>query len=145
MVSMVLLSQTMIECLVWNSKKLELKRPKASFFGTECNWRECTACPKLVKDITEITLPRQAIAGQFHWDDYLHVSHLYHYTEPVHAMMKQDALFYWDLMKMTAVSISRSSRRTRVATLQLTPNSLRFPCVFPVLLPFSLYFFADKK
>ena len=43
------------------------------------------------------------------------------------------------------VVVNVIQQEPRVATLQLISNSLHFPCVFPVLLPFSLCFFVNKK
>ena len=53
-----LLNVAQIEGLVLNSKKLELKRPRVSFFGAEYSADGTHPCPKKIQGITEITLPQ---------------------------------------------------------------------------------------
>ena len=68
-----LLNVAQIEGLVLNSKKLELKRPRVSFFGAEYSADGMHPCPKKIQGITEMTLPhRQTAAGQFHWNGHIH-------------------------------------------------------------------------
>ena len=52
-----LLNVAQIEGLVLNSKKLELKRPRVSFFGTEYSTDGMHPCPKKIQGITEMTPP----------------------------------------------------------------------------------------
>ena len=53
-----LLNVAQIEGLVLNSKKLELKRPRVSFFGAEYSADGMHPCPKKIQGITEMTPPR---------------------------------------------------------------------------------------
>ena len=46
-----------LEGLVLNSKKLELKRPRVSFFGAEYSTDGMHPCPKKIQGITKITPP----------------------------------------------------------------------------------------
>ena len=52
-----LLNVAQIEGLVLNSKKLELKRPRVSFFGAEYSADGMHPCPKKIQGITEMTPP----------------------------------------------------------------------------------------
>ena len=52
-----LLNVAQIEGLVLNSEKLDLKRPRVSFFGAEYSADGMHPCPKKIQGITEITLP----------------------------------------------------------------------------------------
>ena len=52
-----LLNVAQIEGLVLNSKKLELKRPRVSFFGAEYSANGMHPCPKKIQGITEMTPP----------------------------------------------------------------------------------------
>ena len=52
-----LLNVAQIEGLVLNSKKLELKRPRVSFFGVEYSTDGMHPCPKKIQGITEMTPP----------------------------------------------------------------------------------------
>ena len=45
------------EGLVLNSKKLELKKAKVSFFGAEYSVDGMHPCPKKIQGITEMTPP----------------------------------------------------------------------------------------
>ena len=52
-----LLNIAQIEGLVLNSKKLELKCPRVSFFGAEYSADGMHPCPKKIQGITEMTPP----------------------------------------------------------------------------------------
>ena len=52
-----LLNVAQIEGLVLNSKKLELKHPRVSFFGAEYSTDGMHPCPKKIQGITEMTPP----------------------------------------------------------------------------------------
>ena len=52
-----LLNVAQIEGLVLNSKKLELKRPRVSFFGAEYSADGMHPCPKKIQGTTEMTPP----------------------------------------------------------------------------------------
>ena len=97
-----LLNVAQIEGLVLNSKKLELKHPRVSFFGVEYSADGMHPCLKKIQGITEITPPtdKQQLASFIgmvtHMGNF--VPDLSHHTEPLHAMLKQDAVFTWDEM-----------------------------------------------
>ena len=97
-----LMNVAQLEGLVLNSKKLELKRPKVSFFGAEYNLDGMHPCPKKIQGITEMTLPidKQQLTSFIGMVTYMgnFVPHLSHHTEPLRTMLKQDALFHWDEM-----------------------------------------------
>ena len=50
-----LLNVAQVEGLVLNSKKLELKCPRVSFFGAEYSVEGMHPCPKKIQGITEMT------------------------------------------------------------------------------------------
>ena len=97
-----LLNVAQIEGLVLNSKKLELKCPRVSFFGAEYSADGMHPCLKKIQGITEMTpsTDKQQLASFIgmvtHMGNF--VSHLSHHTEPLRAMLKQDAVFAWDEM-----------------------------------------------
>ena len=97
-----LLNVTQIEGLVLNSKKLELKHPRVSFFGAEYSADGMHPCPKKIQGITEMTPPtdKQQLASFIGMVTYMgnFVPHLSHHTEPLWAMLKQEAVFAWDEM-----------------------------------------------
>ena len=101
-----LLNVAQIEGLVLNSKKLELKRPRVSFFGAEYSVEGMHPCPKKIQGITEMTPPtdKQQLASFIGMVTYMgnFVPHLSHHTEPLHAMLKQEAIFAWDEMANTS-------------------------------------------
>ena len=68
-----LLNVAQVEGLVLNSKKLELKYPRLSFFSAEYSVDGMHPCLKKIQGITEMTPPhRQATAGQFHRNGDIH-------------------------------------------------------------------------
>ena len=68
-----LLNVAQIEGLVLNSKKLELKRPRVSFFGAEYSADGMHPCPKKIQGITEMTPPPPRINNN--WPASLEWSH----------------------------------------------------------------------
>ena len=82
-----LLNVAQLEGLVLNSKKLELKRPKVSFFGAEYSVDGMHPCPKKIQSITEMTPPidKQQLASFIGMVTYMgnFVPHLSHHTEPL--------------------------------------------------------------
>ena len=97
-----LLNVAQIEGLVLNSKKLELKHPRVSFFGAEYSADGMHPCPKKIQGITEMTPPtdKQQLTSFIGMVTYMgnFVPHLSHHTEPLWAMLKQEAVFAWDEM-----------------------------------------------
>ena len=101
-----LLNVAQIEGLVLNSKKLELKRPRVSFFGAEYSTDGMHPCPKKIQGITEMTPPtdKQQLTSFIGMVTYMgnFMPHLSHHTEPLCAMLKQEAVFAWDEMANTS-------------------------------------------
>ena len=97
-----LLNVVQVEGLVLNSKKLELKCPRVSFFGAEYSADGMHPCPKKIQGITEMTPPidKQQLASFIGMVTYMgnFVPHLSHHTETLQAMLKQDVVFAWDEM-----------------------------------------------
>ena len=95
-----LLNVAQIEGLVLNSKKLELKRTKVSFFGAEYSADGMHLCPKKIQGITKMTPPidKQQLASFLGMVTYMgnFIPHLSHHTEPLRTMLKQDIQFIWD-------------------------------------------------
>ena len=95
-----LLNVAQVEGLALNSKKLELKHPRVSFFGVEYSADSMHPCLKKIQGITEMTPPidKQQLASFIGMVTYMEnfVSRLSHHTEPLRAMLKQDAAFAWD-------------------------------------------------
>ena len=95
-----LLNVAQIKGLVLNSKKLELKHPRVSFFGAKYSADGMHPCPKKIQGITEMTPPtdKQQLASFIGMVTYMgnFVPHLSHHTEPLRAMLKQEAVFAWD-------------------------------------------------
>ena len=117
-----LLNVAQIEGLVLNSKKLELKRPRVSFFGAEYSADGMHPCPKKIQGITEMTPPtdKQQLASFIGMVTYMgnFVPHLSHHTEPLRAMLKQEAVFAWDEMKWQIPA----SRRSRISLPRVPPS-----------------------
>ena len=67
-----LLNVAQIEGLVLNSKKLELKRPRVSFFGAEYSADGMHPCPKKIQGIRDDPSHGQTAAGQFHRNGHIH-------------------------------------------------------------------------
>ena len=92
------LNVAQLEGLVLNSKKLELKRPRVSFFAAEYSADGMHSCPKKIQGITEMTPPidKQQLASFIGMVTYMgnFVPHLSHHTEPLRAMLKQDVVFH---------------------------------------------------
>ena len=97
-----LLNVAQIEGLVLNSKKLELKRPRVSFFDAEYSADGMHPCQKKIQGITEMTPPtdKQQLASFIGMVTYMgnFMSHLSHHIEPLRAMLKQKVIFAWDEM-----------------------------------------------
>ena len=98
-----LLNVAQVEGLVLNSRKLELKCPRISFFGAVYSANGMHPCPKKKQGITEMNPPpvdKQQLASFKGMVTYMgnSVPHLSHHTEPLQAMLKQEAVFAWDEM-----------------------------------------------
>ena len=75
-----LLNVAQIEGLVLNSKKLELKHPRVSFFGAEYSADGMHPCPKKIQGITEMTPPQTnnnwpaSLEWSHTWETSYHIS-----------------------------------------------------------------------
>ena len=88
------------EGLVLNSKKLELRRERVTFFGAEYSARGMHPDPKKVQGITEMTAPKhkqqlQSFLGMVNYMGTF-IPHLPHHTEVLRAMLKKDSIFHWE-------------------------------------------------
>ena len=88
------------EGLVLNSKKLELRRERVTFFGAEYSTQGMHPDPKKVQGITEMTAPMdkqqlQSFLGVVNYMGTFNPS-LSHHTELLRAMLKKDNVFHWE-------------------------------------------------
>ena len=88
------------EGLVLNSKKLELRRERVTFFGAEYSALGMHSDPKKVQGITEMTVPtdKQQLQSFLGMVNYMgtFIPNLSHHTEPLRAMLKKDNVFHWE-------------------------------------------------
>ena len=88
------------EGLVLNSKKLELRRERVTFFGAEYSAEGMHPDPKKVQGITEVTAPtdKQQLQSFLGMVNYMgtFIPNLSHHTEPLRAMLKKDNVFHWE-------------------------------------------------
>ena len=88
------------EGLVLNSKKLELRRERVTFFGAEYSTQGMYPDPKKVQGITEMTVPMdkqqlQSFLGVVNFMGTF-IPNLSHHTELLQAMLKKDNVFHWE-------------------------------------------------
>ena len=87
------------EGLILNSKKLELRRERVTFFGAEYSTLGMHPDPKKVQGITEMTAPtdKQQLQSFLGMVNYMgtFIPNLSHHTEPLRAMLKKDNVFHW--------------------------------------------------
>ena len=86
--------------MVLNSKKLELRRERVTFFGAEYSAQGMHPDPKKVQGITEMTVPKdkqqlQSFLGMVNYMGTF-IPNLSHHTEPLQAMLKKDNTFHWE-------------------------------------------------
>ena len=88
------------EGLVLNSKKLELRRERVTFFGAEYSALGMHPDPKKVQGITEMTAPtdKQQLQSFLGMVNYMgtFIPNLSHHMEPLRAMLKKDNVFHWE-------------------------------------------------
>ena len=88
------------EGLVLNSKKLELRRERVTFFGAEYSTLGMHPDPKKVQGITEMTVPtdKQQLQSFLGMVNYMgtFIPNLSHHTELLRAMLKKDNMFHWE-------------------------------------------------
>ena len=88
------------EGFVLNSKKLELRRERVTFFRAESSAQGMHPDPKKVQGITEMTVPKdkqqlQSFLGMVNYMGTF-IPNLSHHTEPLRAMLKKDNMFHWE-------------------------------------------------
>ena len=88
------------EGLILNSKKLELRRERVTFFGAEYSSQGMHPDPKKIQGITEMTVPTdkqqlQSFPGMVNYMGTF-IPKLSHHTEPLRAMPKKDNVFHWE-------------------------------------------------
>ena len=88
------------EGLVLNSKKLELRRERVTFFGAEYSTQGMHPDPKKVQGITEMIVPtdKQQLQSFLGMVNYMgtFIPNLSHHTDPLWAMLKKDNIFHWE-------------------------------------------------
>ena len=88
------------EGLVLDSKKLELRRERVTFFGAEYSAQGMHPDPKKVQGITEMTVltDKQQLQSFLGMVNYMgtFIPNLSHHTEPLRAMLKKDNVFHWE-------------------------------------------------
>ena len=95
-----LLNMCQKEGLVLNSKKLELRKERVTFFGAEYSAQGMHPDPKKVQGITEMTAPtdKQQLQSFLGMVNYMgtFIPNLSYHNEPLRAMLKKDNEFHWD-------------------------------------------------
>ena len=88
------------EGFVLNSKKLELRRERVTFFRAAYSAQGMHPDPKKVQGITEMTAPtdKQQLQSFLGMVNYMgtFIPNLSHHTEPLRAMLKKDNMFHWE-------------------------------------------------
>ena len=86
------------EGLILNSKKLELRRERVTFFGAEYSSQGMHPDTKKIQGITEMTAPmdKQQLQSFLGMVNYMgtFIPKLSHHMEPLRAMLKKDNLIY---------------------------------------------------
>ena len=112
------------EGLVLNSKKLELRRERVTFFGAEYSKDGMHPDPKKIQGIVEMTAPQdkqqlQSFLGMVNYMGTF-IPNLSHHTEPLRSMLKQDNVFAWDEVK------TRSFQQIKSLILKANETPLRY-------------------
>ena len=112
------------EGLVLNSKKLELRRERVTFFGAEYSKDGMHPDPKKIQGIVDMTAPQdkqqlQSFLGMVNYMGTF-IPNLSHHTEPLRSMLKQDNVFAWDEVK------TRSFQQIKSLILKANETPLRY-------------------
>ena len=88
------------EGLILNSKKLELRRERVTFFEAEYSTQGMHPDPKKVQGITEMTVPSdkqqlQSFLGMLNYMGTF-ILNLSHHMKLLRAMLKKDNVFHWE-------------------------------------------------
>ena len=112
--------------MVLNSKKLELRRERVTFFGAEYSAQGMHPDPKKVQGITEMTAPtdKQQLQSFLGMVNYMgtFIPNLSHHTEPLQAMLKKDNVFHWDDQQ------TRSFQQVKTLIAKANTTPLRYYC-----------------
>ena len=112
------------EGLVLNSKKLELRRERVTFFGAEYSAQGMHPDPKKVQGITEMTAPtdKQQLQSFLGMVNYMgtFIPNLSHHTELLQAMLKKDNMFHWEEQQ------TRSFQQVKTLIAKANTTSLRY-------------------
>ena len=88
------------EGLVLNGKKLELRKEQVTFFGALFSKEGMRPDPKKLQGIEDLTPPadKQQLQSFLGMVTYMgeFIPRLSHHTQPLRALLKRDAVFYWD-------------------------------------------------
>ena len=112
------------EGLVLNSKKLELRRERVTFFGAEYSTQGMHPDPKKVQGITEMTAPKdkqqlQSFLGMVNYMGTF-IPNLSHHTEPLRAMLKKDNEFHREVQQ------TRSFQQVKTLIAKANTTPLRY-------------------
>ena len=112
------------EGLVLNSKKLELRRERVTFFGAEYSTQGIHPDPKKVQGITEMTVPKdkqqlQSFLGMVNYMGTF-IPNLSHHTELLRAMLKKDNVFHWEAQQ------TRSFQQVKTLIAKANTTPLRY-------------------
>ena len=109
------------EGLILNSKKLELRRERVTFFLAEYSAQGMHPDPKKVQWITKMTAPmdKQQLQSFLGMVNYMgtFIPNLSHHTELLWAMLKKDNVFHWDDQQ----TLSFQQVKTLIAKANTTP------------------------
>ena len=112
------------EGLVLNSKKLELRRERVTFFGVEYSAQGMHPDPKKVQGITEMTAPtdKQQLQSFLGMVNYMgtFIPNLSHHTELLRAMLKKDNVFHWEEQQ------TRSFQQVKTLIVKANTTPLRY-------------------
>ena len=112
------------EGLVLNSKKLELRRERVTFFGAEYSAQGMHPDPKKVQGITEMTAPtdKQQLQSFLGMVNYMgtFIPNLSHHTEPLRVMLKKDNVFHWEEQQ------TRSFQQVKTLIVKANTTPLRY-------------------
>ena len=112
------------EGLVLNSKKLELRRERVTFFGAEYSTQGMHPDPKKVQGITAMTGPmdKQQLQSFLGMVNYMgtFIPNLSHHTEPLQAMLTKDKVFHWEEQQ------TRSFQQVKTSIVKANITPLRY-------------------
>ena len=112
------------EGLVLNGKKLELRKEQVTFFGALFSKEGMRPDPKKLQGIEDLTPPadKQQLQSFLGMVTYMgeFIPHVSHHTQPLRALLKRDAVFYWDQV------INRSFQQLKHILREASSTPLRY-------------------